>query len=201
MTKYLSDKASGHHSTHHNYTKLYHELFSQRRNETLNILEIGIGSMSSNIPSNMTGGPLGRIYMPGASIRGWNEYFPNANIYACDIDTKILHFDEPRITGFYLDQTDTTNIEYIINEGALKDVKLDIIIDDGLHFFPTNCSVMNILLPKVRTGGIYIIEDILHSQYNYKHLNFDLLNGKEYQYVRFPNPHNNGDNNLFIVKC
>jgi hypothetical protein len=44
-------------------------MFSEFRNREINILEIGIGSINPNIPSNMTGGELGRVYNPGASIR------------------------------------------------------------------------------------------------------------------------------------
>jgi hypothetical protein len=42
----------------------------------------------------MTGGELGRVYNPGASIRGWRQYFPNATIYCCDIDRDIINFSE-----------------------------------------------------------------------------------------------------------
>lgn len=201
MTRFLSDKASGPHSRHHNYTKLYSEMFSPLRYERLNVLEIGIGSVNTNIPSNMTGGDLGHHYKPGASVRGWHAYFPNANIFACDIDRDILDFEEPRVTGFYFDQTNEDQIIDTINNGALKNVMFDIIIDDGLHHFPTNCDVMKHLLPRVKAGGYYIIEDIIHTEYNKCHLDLESVSGKGFRYVRFPNPHNNADNNLFIVSC
>jgi hypothetical protein len=51
-------------------------MFSEFRNREINILEIGIGSINPNIPSNMTGGELGRVYNPGASIRGWPRMQP-----------------------------------------------------------------------------------------------------------------------------
>jgi hypothetical protein len=175
-------------------------LFSSYRNKEINILEIGIGSVNPQIPSNMTGGELGRIYRPGASIRGWYEYFNDVNIYCCDIDSSIINFDEDRIHGFYMDQTNDESINTALNN-ILKDVTFDIIIDDGLHWFPTNCNVMHKLLPKVKSGGYYIIEDIVHSQFNYRHLDMTKLNNKNYQYIRFPNVHNSVDNNLFIVKC
>ena len=200
MFRNNSDKSSLH--KHHNYTLLYDNLFSKYRNKEINILEIGIGSINPNIPSNMTGGELGKIYRPGASIRGWYEYFYNANnIYCCDIDKDILNFnDEPKIKSFYLDQTNSESIDNAINND-LKDVMFDIIIDDGLHWFPTNCVVMHKLISKVKKDGYYIIEDIVHSQYNYRYLDMEKLLNKSYQYVRFPNLHNNVDNNLFIVKC
>lgn len=197
MFRNYSDKSSLH--KHHNYSLLYHELFKTMRNKKINILEIGIGSINPTIPSNMTGGELGRVYRPGASIRGWYEYFPNAEIYCCDIDRDIIHFEEKRIHGFYMDQTNEDSIKSVMNT-VLGDVQFDIIIDDGLHWFPLNCNVMNHLLSKLNNNGYYIIEDIVHTEYNYRFLNVDKLLQKKYQYVRFPNLHNSVDNNLFIVK-
>jgi len=197
MTRNLSDKGNG----WHNYTKLYDRLFKNRRNDKLNILEIGIGSVNPNIPSNMTGGELGKYYRPGASVRGWHEYFHNTQIYCCDIDTAILHFEEERIQGFYMNQADESCLRYLVTDGMLKDVEFDIIIDDGLHHFPTNLKVMDYLLPKVKKGGYYIIEDIVHSEYIHTTVDISKLNGRNYQYVRLPNEQNNVDNNLFIVDC
>lgn len=196
MNRNLSDKGNG----HHNYTKLYDHLFSFFRHEKLNILEIGVGSIDPNIPSNMSGGDLGLYYKPGASIRGWREYFPNSEIYCCDIDNSILDFQDSQIHGFFLDQTNDYILNAVANEGIIKDVKFDIIIDDGLHFFPVNTNVMNFFLPKVKKGGYYIIEDIIDTQYSQRSINFNILNNKNYQYIKFPNPKNTVDNNLFVVK-
>ena len=192
----LSDKGNG----HHNYTKLYDQMFGFFRHEQLNILEIGVGSINPEIPSNMSGGELGLYYKPGASIRGWREYFPNSEIYCCDIDNSILDFNDSKIHGFFLDQTNDYILNSVANEGIIKDVKFDIIIDDGLHFFPVNCNVMNFFLPKVKKGGYYIIEDIIDTQYSQRSINFNILNNKNYQYIKFPNPKNVVDNNLFVVK-
>jgi hypothetical protein len=195
MNTNFSDKGNG----HHNYTKLYYQLFQNKRNLPLKILEIGIGSVNPSIPSNMTGGELGRYYSPGASIKGWLEFFPNAEIYCCDIDTEILNFtDNPRVHSFYMDQTNEEQITATLNN-ILSNVEFDIIIDDGLHFCPVNFNVMRLLLPKLKPDGHYIIEDIIHTEYNYRYINFECLQNRNYQYVRLPNPSNTTDNNLFIV--
>lgn len=197
MTKYGSDKAIGPHNNHHNYTKLYNRLFSGRRMDTLNVLEIGIGTVNRQIPSSMFGT---RDYAPGASIRGWAEYFPNSQIYACDIDRDILFFENPRITAFYLNQTDESNIVEVCSTGVLKDVKFDIIIDDGLHHFPTNAQVMKHLLPKLNKGGVYIVEDVITSQYSPHLLPVEQLRDTVHEFVTLPSPFNSYDNNLFIVQ-
>jgi hypothetical protein len=133
-------------------------------------------------------------------LAGWYEYFHNANIYCCDIDTSIINFDEERINGFFLDQTNKESIDNALSS-ILKDISFDIIIDDGLHWFPTNCDVMNKLFPKVKKDGYYIIEDIEGSQFNYDNIDMTQLNDKTYQYICLPNSHNSIDNNLFIIKC
>lgn len=196
MNRNLSDKGNG----HHNYTKLYDHLFGYYRHEKLNILEIGIGSVNPNIPSNMVGAQYENNYKPGASIRGWAEYFPNSQVYCCDIDMEILNFDNERIHPFFFDQTNDYIMKSVSENGVLKDIKFDIIIDDGLHIFSVNCNVMKYLLPKLNPGGYYIVEDIIHDQYDYKHVDLSLIGSRNYQYIRLPNSRNNCDNNLFVVK-
>lgn len=196
MHRNLSDKSKG----HHNYTKLYDHLFGHYRFDKLKILEIGIGSVNPAVPSNMTGGELGKIYKSGASIRGWLEYFPNSEIYCCDIDKNTLYFDNERVKSFYFDQTNETVIKETLKSDLLKDVMFDIIIDDGLHVFSVNCLVMKHLISKVKAGGYYIIEDIVNYQFDHNKVDPDILNTRNYQYIRFPNPKNDVDNNLFIVK-
>lgn len=199
MNRNGSDKGSG----HHNYTKVYHRLFESKRNLPINILEIGIGSINPHIPSNME---CGRNYVPGSSIRGWREYFPNANIYCCDIDTDTFRYiqDIPNVHPFYMDMTNQACIDDILNPESntspLRNVQFDIIVDDGLHYFPVNANVMKSFITKLKPReSFYIIEDIIHTQYHYQHIDFGSLNGKSYQYVRLENPQNLIDNNLFIV--
>ena len=42
---------------------------------------------------------------PGASLRAWRDFFPNATILGADLDREVL-FEEERITTGYMDQTD-----------------------------------------------------------------------------------------------
>lgn len=188
MNRYGSDKGSG----HHNYTKYYDKIFNHLRNLPLNVLEIGIGSINSSIPSNMAGTP--NKYTPGASIRGWRDYFSNAKIYGCDIDKDIL-FESDRISTFFLDQTDSKVIQEQIVD---KDIMYDIIIDDGLHHFPTNWAVLKQIFTKLTDTGYYIIEDII--DFNPDTLTEAFANEVEMAYSIIPNPQNNVDNNILIVR-
>ena len=93
MLKNGSDKGL----SFHNYTELYHHLWSQQRYKIENLLEIGIGTNDVSMPSNM--GPHG---VPGASLRGWKEFFPLATIHGGDIDRKCF-FEEDRIVTCFCD--------------------------------------------------------------------------------------------------
>jgi len=197
MNRCGSDKGGG----HHNFTKLYHYLFQHKRNVPINILEIGIGSVNPSIPSFMR---YGQNYIPGSSIRGWREYFPQATIYCCDIDTDTFRYINglPNVHPFYMDMTNQPCIDDLLNNinSPIHNVQFDIIVDDGLHYFPVNAKVLKSLVSRLKPhDSYYIIEDIIHSEYNYRDIDFQSLNGKAYQYIRLENPQNTIDNNLFIV--
>lgn len=138
----------------HNYTTLYSKLFSQMKHENLNVFELGLGTNNTDVPSNM-----GAHGIPGASLRGWVTYFPNAKVYGADIDKRIL-FQERNIQTFYCDQRDQHCINEMFSNSVLKDIKFDIIIDDGLHEFEANRIFLINSIDKLKKGGIYIIEDL-----------------------------------------
>jgi hypothetical protein len=150
MTKSGSDKGD---NKNHNYTKLYHYLFDKMRNKPIKLFELGLGTNNINIPSNM-----GINGIPGASLRGWLEYFNNDNtiIYGADIDKNIL-FQTDRIKTYYCDQTDINSILNMWNE---IDECFDIIIEDGLHEFEANLIFLENSIHKLKKNGIYIVEDL-----------------------------------------
>lgn len=193
MNRHGSDKGSG----HHNYTEYYSLLFSPLRDEKISLLEIGIGTVNPTIPSSMIGTPGG--YTPGSSLRGWQEYFPQGKIYGCDIDTDIL-FQTDRISTFFLDQT---NPEIISSQVCNREETWDIIIDDGLHHFPTNWAVLKQIFHKLKPTGIYIIEDILNFDPGFldeKFVQDKQVEGWVFEYLRIPNEKNPVDNNILIVR-
>ncbi len=81
---------------------------------------------------------------------------------------------------------------------------MDIIIDDGLHTFEGNLSFMDSSLDQLRPGGTYIVEDILNdtlprwrshaASYCRQFPNY------EFALVEAPNPHNQIDNNMLIIR-
>lgn len=149
MSKYGSDKGN-----HHNYSTLYHYLFENIKTEKLNIFEVGLGTNNTSVPSNM--GPYGR---PGASLRGWKEYFINSNIYGADVDSGIL-FEEDRISTFFVDQTKKETIDELWLNPELSPIEFDIIVDDGLHEFHANKKFFENSIQKLKKSGVFIIEDV-----------------------------------------
>ena len=112
----------------HNYSVVYDWLLSRFRREKLQIFELGLGTNKVGAPSSM--GPNGK---PGASLRAWREYLPQAQIYGADIDRDIL-FAEDRIRTFWTDQRDPKAIRALWHQ--LDGVSFDVMIDDGLHEAP-----------------------------------------------------------------
>lgn len=197
MGEFGSDKGHEHIRTSwHNYTILYDSLFSPHREAPLRLFEMGLGTNNLGYKSNM--GVHGR---PGASLRGWAAYFPQAQIYGADIDRGVL-FEEDRIKTYYCDQTQPDVIRNMWKQRELWE-PFDILIDDGLHEFDANVCFFENSIHKLAKGGHYIIEDILtpllpqwEQKINewriiYKHLLIQL--------VRIPSARNDKDNNMLIA--
>jgi hypothetical protein len=142
-----SDKA-----TTHDYYRIYNSVL--HRDAKLNILEIGLGTNNIDVPSNM--GLWGK---PGASLRAFRDWAPNGKIYGADVDRRVL-FDEPRISTFWVDQTDRASLSSLVSQ--LGQVKFDLIIDDGLHLPHANINTLTALLPLLAASGTFVVEDIEH---------------------------------------
>lgn len=180
----------------HNYTTFYYSIFKDLRDKKLRVFELGLGTNNLNMPSNM--GPDGR---PGASLYGWEEFFPNSDIFGADIDTNIL-FNTPKIKTFYCDQTNPEIIQKMWDEPLLQE-NFDIIIEDGLHTFNANVCFFENSIHKLNSNGYYIIEDIDKKEE-------DLFTNKikewENQYkdclftlLKIPSSRNPYDNTLLVI--
>ncbi len=193
MCRHGSDKGRG----IHNYTKLYNYIFSDFKEHTLNIFEVGLGTNNIKIESNM-----GPNYNVGASLYGWEEYFTNSNIYGADVDRDIL-FNKGRIKTYYIDQLNIKSIKTLLDD-TLKDVQFDIIIDDGLHKFEANNNFLLNSIHKLKAGGVYIIEDVYEEIINmFKPIftnDFFIQNGiKIGRIFQLPHLTNSFDNNLIVL--
>lgn len=137
------------------YSHLYSIIFDHLKNNEMNVLEIGIGTMIPNVSSSMRG-YMPDTYKPGASLRAWNDYFVNSKIYGADIQPD-TQFEENNIKTFLCDSTNKESVNEVI--GAAN-IQFDIIIDDGWHWDNAQISTLKNFFPYLKEGGIYIIEDI-----------------------------------------
>ena len=123
------------------------------------VIECGIGTNNEAVDSNMTDSG-----MPGASLRMWRDYFPNAEIIGLYIDAGAI-FSEERITCYQCDQTSQDSVSDFVNMAKLTLGSVDIILDDGLHETHAGISFFENMIDYVRAGGFFIIEDVKPFQY------------------------------------
>jgi SAM-dependent methyltransferase len=145
--QYGSDK-----STVHNYHLIYGSILSNPESVGA-VLEIGLGSNNTDVVSSM-----GQTGKPGASLRAFRDFLPNANIFGADVDKRIL-FEEDRIRTFFVDQTELCTFEAL---GREVGTNFDLIIDDGLHCPNANVAVLAFALGRLKPGGWLVVEDIPH---------------------------------------
>lgn len=143
--QYGSDKGD----SNHNYHWLYGAILGTRNASA--VLEIGLGTNNEDIVSNMS-----RYGTPGASLRAFREFLPDAHIYGADVDRRIL-FQEERVSTYFVDQTD---LDSFVELSAAVPDELDLIIDDGLHTPNANLAALVFGLGRLKAGGSFLVEDI-----------------------------------------
>lgn len=196
--KYGSDKGTVSEGPHpypwraHTYTDYYSGLFGLARAHVRNVFECGLGTNNPDLPSSM--GARGK---PGASLRAWRDYFPNAQIVGADVDRAIL-FEEDRIRTHYVDQTNPEAIRELWS--TVGDVQFDIMIDDGLHTFEAGACFFQHSFHKLRPGGVYVIEDVSHESLGQFATFFANANlSVEFVQLHYPGMQTS-DNNLVVVR-
>ena len=146
MKKQTIEEIANHYETDkrasdHNYTEYYEQYFEAIRDKELNVVEIGILRHPA------------RPY-EGASLLLWRDYFENSIIHGIDINDH-RSMEQQRIKIHIADQGDRTQLDNVFNGIGNS----DIIIDDGSHINGHVIKSFEFLFPRLKTGGIYIIED------------------------------------------
>ena len=143
--KYGSDKSS----QGHGYTKYYAQHLEPMRTSSLHVLELGVRE--------------------GWSMAMWHDYFENSQICGIDNDEEGLcpkSFSEDRISFERGSQDDSSFLNGVCDEHG----PFDIIIDDCSHISPLTIQSFQILFPRLKSGGIYIIEDLHVCDYDAHYL-------------------------------
>jgi hypothetical protein len=140
----LTDK-----NTCHSYINTYERLFSSKKNDNNNILEIGIGEPKQNKEN-------------GGSIKLWHDYFLNSIIYGLDIHdiTNVNDVIKNNDRIKLITSVNAYDVEFIKNTFVKNDIKFDILIDDGPHTLDSMVFFVNHYLPLLNDTGVLVIEDI-----------------------------------------
>lgn len=130
-------------ATGHKFTDFYERYVSKYNNP--NILEIGV--------------------YHGASLKMWEEYFGNPLIVGVDIMDK-KEYESENIKIIVADQSDFSQLKECLKYAS----EYDIIVDDGSHIIGHQISTLCNLFPYLKSGGVYICEDLhtsfIGGQYN-----------------------------------
>ena len=135
--RYNTDKSSA----FHNYLSLYDKHFSNIRYSSNNVLEIGI--------------------LSGDSLNMFTDYFENSIITAFDILDKQSLKNNSRQNILIGDQS---NRDFL---NSFEDDYFNVILDDGSHRMEHQQISIGVLFRKLKSGGIYVLEDLHTSYSNY----------------------------------
>jgi hypothetical protein len=132
----------------HSYDKIYDDLFQTYEHNCTKLLEIGFAS--------------------GFSLLSYSEYFKNAVIYGIDIYDNRHEFVKtfPNINVYIGDATHDDTIKAFPFE-------FDIIVEDASHLPEHQIQHFKDYSPYIKSGGVYVIEDI--DQTNYMHVYNNVL--------------------------
>lgn len=137
---YCTDKTQTNRTADASYLQIYEIYFERFRRSPVDILEIGVRK--------------------GESINTWNKYFTNANsIYGVEIEE--TWWESLLLNHVHYIHADAT--EPAILDKLPPEQEFDIIIDDGSHINEQIIKSFEIFYPRLKSGGIYVIEDLYNS--------------------------------------
>lgn len=128
-------------------TKYEHFLAPVRERGRLSILELGAG-----IPPYV-----------GASMRCWKSYFGDgSDFHVADLLPEVI---ELQAEGFHAHQGDLGDVRFL---NSLAATAWDFVLDDASHLWHHQVFAFRRLFPSVKSGGIYIVEDLCTSFGDYR---------------------------------
>ncbi|MDE2005397.1 MAG: class I SAM-dependent methyltransferase [Rhodospirillales bacterium] len=133
----------------HRYSLLYDLIFHDLRTRPIVLGEIGLA-----VGGPDGGGPVERR-TASPSVAMWLGYFPQARIFGFDI-SDFAHLESDRFRFVRGD----CGTEEDLRRFATAAGAFDVLIDDGSHASYHQQLALRVLLPAMRPGGVYIIEDL-----------------------------------------
>jgi SAM-dependent methyltransferase len=128
-------------NTYHTYLETYETLFQKKRDDNVNILEVGI--------------------YHGGSIKLWRDYFQNGTIYGLDICDRnfVVEKDiltDNRVKLFF--NTDAYNNDF--TKQNLASIQFDFVIDDGPHTLDSMKFFVEHYSNLLKEDGVLVVEDV-----------------------------------------
>lgn len=124
------------------YSEIYERWFQHKRFDVRTFLEIGIHK--------------------GGALRAWSRYFPGAEIYGIDIKNKFDVRKTYNKCKIKVEFGSAIDEKFMLD--VYEDVCFDVIIDDASHMVDDQYKTFQLMYPRVKRGGVYIIEDT-HTSY------------------------------------
>ena len=121
----------------HKYYKYYESYFFDKKNNQLDILEIGT--------------------FKGNATAAFYFYFKNANIISVDIFPDLIRYESKRIKNFFLDNSQESQIKRKI---LSKNLSFDIVIEDAGHYYKDQIISLFILFRSLKKKGIFVVEEL-----------------------------------------
>ncbi len=137
MSSEICGAPKGEFSKPPSYLDFYEKNFSDRRNEALKIIEIGV--------------------FRGQFLETLAQYFPNSSIIGIDQLPDRVHTQSSNITLVKGDQADREGLRAIFD--AYVPDGADIIIDDASHVAELTQSCFEATFPYLKSGCDYYVED------------------------------------------
>lgn len=138
----LVDNTKTDKNTIHSYLPLYQKILETRKKTATNVLEVGI--------------------CHGGSIKLWNDFFTNATVYGIDILEIDTVWDEIKNNDKIIlhTSTDGYDYEFIKSQFIDKNIKFDVMLDDGPHTIGSMILFIHFYSKLMADDGILIIEDV-----------------------------------------
>ena len=121
----------------HKYYEYYESYFFDKKNNQLDILEIGT--------------------FKGNATAAFYFYFKNANITSVDIFPDLIRYESKRIKNFFLDNSQESQIKRKI---LSKNLSFDIVIEDAGHYYKDQIISLFILFRSLKKKGIFVVEEL-----------------------------------------
>ena len=128
----------------HNFTPIYERFLFDKRATLQTMIEVGI--------------------LAGGSMKMWDTYFTGAKLLlGLDITMENVNPATQYSGRVHLeicDPTNTTQLEPMMNKYSITHGSVDLIIDDASHIVSHQIVNLFNLWKYVKSGGMYIIEDV-----------------------------------------